>query len=747
MHPPGKSGWNHRELAKEAGSRWPIKQQQQQHGVCIARMHDAPHPIGSNPSVDSAGLGRGSSKTYPPLGPNPLLLSRAEVDELYDLLASVLSALDELIIPHALIAGSLLGAVRSQSILFNDDDVDIAIIDDWPPNSSASSPRPPTQSPYELALERLPGLLSQKADERSKSSAAEARAKGSLIKVPPPVKYIYQRRTWPGCDRIKSSVSSRIWVDLFVLRKYESHDDLLRTISIKENGLNQPQEYIDGIVRRMGRSPENGGNCDQFSNRFPLYHFDNRKAIELWPREYLLPSELFPIRKDFKFGPLTVPVPTQPISTLLRFFGSDCFTHYVKIEHTRGKRVRGDTPSWEQGSKVALADDQYLPVQHSRRKRRVWSRHNKSRLEEFVAHELAEFAQTRNCAIEDNGVPSGFGSSKKLLKYFGAAVRLHTVDSSDTPDFNRALRQVMEPHIVKARLNREQSWKQQCDQKEVPYRMLRTEQKFFYDVNKFPLHQLFADIVGVEDLSLMHEDPERDKAVLVQGLLDREIRQPFHECFDTFVTSFCIPLLHSIALNLNAFATKEAVQGVRNSITYRYQAFPCIRVNRPGEFSLGPHCDITYGHSIGNINFHIPLTATCGTNALYSESGVGKEDWHPLLANAPGLGYIFDGARCIHFTLENTTDRTRVSLDFRIAITKTKGDEGDRQIVEDVLCCETILHDRMASAGPGFYEEAVVDLGEDADAPVVVKKRSNSHFVEPDYRVGFPFTRKKENRK
>ena len=31
MHPPGKSGWNHRELAKEAGSRWPIKQQQQQY--------------------------------------------------------------------------------------------------------------------------------------------------------------------------------------------------------------------------------------------------------------------------------------------------------------------------------------------------------------------------------------------------------------------------------------------------------------------------------------------------------------------------------------------------------------------------------------------------------------------------------------------------------------------------------------------------------------------------------------------
>ena len=37
MHPPGKSGWNHRELAKAAGSRWPIKQQQQQQHYYYAR--------------------------------------------------------------------------------------------------------------------------------------------------------------------------------------------------------------------------------------------------------------------------------------------------------------------------------------------------------------------------------------------------------------------------------------------------------------------------------------------------------------------------------------------------------------------------------------------------------------------------------------------------------------------------------------------------------------------------------------
>ena len=27
-------------------------------------------------------------------------------------------------------------------------------------------------------------------------------------------------------------------------------------------------------------------------------------------------------------------------------------------------------------------------------------------------------------------------------------------------------------------------------------------------------------------------------------------------------------------------------------VRVRYQAFPCIRVVRPGEFSIGPHCDV-----------------------------------------------------------------------------------------------------------------------------------------------------------
>jgi hypothetical protein len=55
---------------------------------------------------------------------------------------------------------------------------------------------------------------------------------------------------------------------------------LLACISTKDNGQpQQPHEHIALIADAIatGDAP-----------KFPLWHYDNRKAIELWPREYLL---------------------------------------------------------------------------------------------------------------------------------------------------------------------------------------------------------------------------------------------------------------------------------------------------------------------------------------------------------------------------------------------------------------------------------------------------------------------------
>ena len=473
-----------------------------------------------------------------------------------------------------------------------------------------------------------------------------------------------------------------------------------------------------------------------------------------------MPEELSPISRSYNFGPLTnVAGPAKPVPALLRWFGDDCFTHYVKtVEHTRSKKGKQDTTSWEAGEKVPLTDDLYMPVQHSRRTKRVWTRHSRQSLEEYVANATGK--KNSVVSTSNDGLATASSNATERSNWFGAAVRKATNDSPDEPNFDDAnIRAIMEPHVAKARLKREEGLRDICNNHKpgvgraiaspsissnvgIPYPAIRMERPFLYDVDTFPMDRLLSDIIGVEDLSLLHEHSIKDKRMLLFPLLDRANRERFHACYQNFVTTFAIPLLHSIALSQNIFATASSDEA-SSSITYRFQQFPCIRIVRPGEFSIGPHCDIAYGRSVGNINFHVPLTPCCGTNALFTESHPGKEDWHPLRSKSPGLGYVFDGARCLHFALENTTDRTRVSLDFRIAITRCKnGVPIDALHVDDALCSASILEDRFSSEGPGYYEEAYINMA--AAGPVVVKKKSllkgQSVLTPPDRRVGFPFT-------
>jgi len=362
-------------------------------------------------------------------------------------------------------------------------------------------------------------------------------------------------------------------------------------------------------------------------------------------------------------------------------------------------------------------------------------------------------------------------------KWFGKDINKYTDGTPNAPNFNPCLRKFIEGHVSKSRRMREDRWQKLlkkmgsnhyrrsalsiCNNALIPYPSLRLERSFLFDVETYPLHQILADMIGVKDLSLLHQHEEKDKRILLGPLLDPDSRKAFHECYENFVTSICIPDIHSRAMSENIFNISSST---RNSdpqeICYRYQAFPCLRVMKPGEFSIGPHCDMAYGHSIGNINFHIPLTPTFGTNALYTETRPGREDWHPLTTKSHGLGYIFDGARCLHFSLENTTDRTRVSLDFRIAIYRKSARKSnhterlyhsvrlqnhsmesptEEDDVDDVLCSESVLEDNYSTV-PGYYDECLLDVGRSQFSHgSVSRKNGRRGLLAPDKRVGFPF--------
>jgi hypothetical protein len=322
---------------------------------------------------------------------------------------------------------------------------------------------------------------------------------------------------------------------------------------------------------------------------------------------------------------------------------------------------------------------------------------------------------------------------------FGMELRKESNSTCKVPIFNKGMRRTMEPFLRTARIQREKA-RNSADirflssigsNSGVPYIGLRSERSFLFNVETHPIHRVLAETLGVANLSELHEAPDLQE--LMSPLRSRSGRKMFQQCYDDFVTSFCIPLLHSIAMSKNMFHSTSP----NSSISYRYQAFPNIRVVRPEETSGSPRCDTVKGHSIGCLHFHIPLTPSCGTNALYTESYPGKEDWHPLLSKAVGLGFLIDGARCLHFDLENTTSSTSVSLDFVITFYE---DGIKRDYVDgDCLCDKAILEDHFSLVG-GYYDEATIHMG--IRSPVgqmVAQKHGSRHLLDPDHRVGFPF--------
>jgi ectoine hydroxylase-related dioxygenase (phytanoyl-CoA dioxygenase family) len=97
-----------------------------------------------------------------------------------------------------------------------------------------------------------------------------------------------------------------------------------------------------------------------------------------------------------------------------------------------------------------------------------------------------------------------------------------------------------------------------------------------------------------------------------------------------------------------------------------YQKVPTFRVHLVGNLSVGEfHRDRDYRHLTSEINFWIPFTNAYDTNTIWIESEEGLNDVSPHKVNY-GEVLRFDGANLLHGNQINSTDATRVSMDFRI---------------------------------------------------------------------------------
>ena len=327
------------------------------------------------------------------LGPPPVLISRKEVDTLYSILQAVVKALDILNVQYIVTGGTLLGAIRQHSILFCDDDIDIAILETTDGTST-----------YDLVAANLARLLGPK--------------------------FSYTIRPWEGGDRIRSKQITSVFLDLFTIRKFNTLQDLTQLIGSKKNGQPQSQEYIDGIVSTITSSARR--DTDTLGNLtplFPMYQFNTRKAIEMWPKEVYREKEMFPLQRNLKFGPFdTINGPQTPVLLLKRAFGDDCFdVYYQSASHKQQQQPPPSSPpqnhsttqdstlkpllqiggTWEGGRKVPLLDEHYLPMQPTLRTARRPDDHNRILLTRYLKTQINKeniWLQPQNQTIYMDGV-------------------------------------------------------------------------------------------------------------------------------------------------------------------------------------------------------------------------------------------------------------------------------------------------------------------------------------------------------
>ena len=224
-------------------------------------------------------------------------------------------------------------------------------------------------------------------------------------------------------------------------------------------------------------------------------------------------------------------------------------------------------------------------------------------------------------------------------RWFGRSVALFTkttrVDYGDA-----ALRALMEPHLRKMRAARPTT------DSSMTACILR------YDADRYKLAESLRNALSVGSLEACACADAHAKRALLAPLLDVTTRRPFQQAYDVWVRGVVLPALAGDATRV------------------RYQRFPCVRAQCPGDMTLGPHCDAAYGHAPSTSIVSCLLTPAYGTNALIYESKPGREDW-TAFEGAEGEALAFPGGLAAHFTSENTTGVTRWSIDARVVVSST----------------------------------------------------------------------------
>ena len=184
---------------------------------------------------------------------------------------------------------------------------------------------------------------------------------------------------------------------------------------------------------------------------------------------------------------------------------------------------------------------------------------------------------------------------------------------------------------------------------------LSTPYKIQYDIKKFPFREIIKDILDINKYNL-----EEIHLIKNYELFKREEDQStiWHKKYYDKFKEKVEPLYLELIKHLKeTFEYDEII----------YQVIPTFRVQLAnGNVAVGEwHKDKTYNHSTSEVNFWLPFVDTNDQNTIWCESNEDKGDYYTYYVNY-GEILVFNGSNLLHGNKLNNSEKTRISIDFRL---------------------------------------------------------------------------------
>lgn len=182
-----------------------------------------------------------------------------------------------------------------------------------------------------------------------------------------------------------------------------------------------------------------------------------------------------------------------------------------------------------------------------------------------------------------------------------------------------------------------------------------------YDNNKYDFRECIAECFNI-NINKLDEIHNLGYKYNVFEEFGPDTQTWYHQTFYKYLKSESGIKMKNIYNNL----IKEVILpylGLKEALV---QQFPSFRIQLPNNVAVAKaHTDSSLGHPYGEINFTYSITDMFDTNTIYIEKTTGKKDFIPMEINANN-NISFNANQNVHFNKLNKTNKTRMSMDYRI---------------------------------------------------------------------------------